>query len=228
MANTPLFTNRIQAGEQLAQAIQALLTQQAADSVAKSQVIVYALPRGGLPVAVPIARLLKCPLTIEVAKKISHPDNPELAIGAVTASGNVLWDQKLSFRNLPNSGWRETALDTAAIQAKFLEAQLSSGCPPVNTEGATLILVDDGIATGMTMAVAATSLKALSPAEVWLCAPVAPLKLVPWLHQWGDRVIVLATPEPFCSVSHFYSEFPQIKTREALECLLQHNGEMMN
>lgn len=229
MTNTPLFTNRIQAGEQLARAIQALLMQQAADSVAQPKTIVYALPRGGLPVGVPIARLLKCPLTIEVAKKISHPDNPELAIGAVTASGNVLWDQhKLSFRNLPNSGWRETALDTAAIQAKFLEAQLSSGCPLVSTKGATLILVDDGIATGMTMAVAATSLKALSPAEVWLCAPVAPLKLLPWLHQWGDRVIVLATPELFCSVSHFYSEFPQIKTREALECLLQHNEEMMN
>ncbi|BAZ20062.1 phosphoribosyltransferase [Kalymmatonema gypsitolerans NIES-4073] len=229
MTNTPLFTNRIQAGEQLAQAIQAILTQQTANSVAKPKTIVYALPRGGLPVAAPVARLLNCPLTIEVAKKISHPENPELAIGAVTASGNVLWDQhKLSFRNLPNSGWREAALDTAAIQAKFLEAQLSPGCPQVNTEGATLILVDDGIATGMTMAVAATSLKALSPAEVWLCAPVAPLKLLPWLHQWGDRVIILATPEPFCSVSHFYSEFPQLKTKEALEYLLQQNEEKMN
>lgn len=229
MTNTPLFTNRIQAGEQLAQAIQAILTQQIANSLAKPKTIVYALPRGGLPVAAPVAHLLNCPLTIEVAKKISYPENPELAIGAVTASGNVLWDQHtLSFRNMPNSGWREAALDAAAIQAKSLEAQLSPGCPQVNTEGATLILVDDGIATGMTMAVAATSLKALSPAEVWLCAPVAPLKLLPWLHQWGDRVIVLANPERFYSVSHFYSEFPQVKTTEALEYLLQQNEEMIN
>lgn len=229
MTNSPLFTNRTQAGEQLAQAIHAILTQQTADSVAKPETIVYALPRGGLPVAAPVARLLNCPLTIEVAKKISHPENPELAIGAVTASGNVLWDQhKLSFRNMPNSGWREAALDAATTQAKSLQAQLSPGCPQVNTEGATLILVDDGIATGMTMAVAATSLKALSPAEVWLCTPVAPLKLLPWLHQWGDRVIVLATPENFFSVSHFYSQFPQVETSKALECLLQQNEEIMN
>ena len=224
MTNTPLFTNRIQAGEQLAQAIQAILTQQTANSVPKPATIVYALPRGGLPVAAPVARLLNCPLTIEVAKKISHPENPEVAIGAVTASGNVLWDQhKLSFRNLPNSGWREAALDTAAIQAKFLEAQLSPGCPQVNTEGATLILVDDGIATGMTMAVAAIALSALSPAEVWLCAPVVPLKLLPWLSQWGDRVVVLATPENFISVSNFYLKFPQVETWQAREYLDQQN-----
>ncbi|WP_017317460.1 phosphoribosyltransferase [Mastigocladopsis repens] len=225
MLNTPLFADRTQAGEQLAQAIDAILTQQTANSVAKPETIVYALPRGGLPVAAPVARLLNCPLTIEVAKKISHPENPELAIGAVSASGNVLWDQHQRSRHILNSGLRKSALNAATTQAKSLKAQFSSACPQVNTEGATLILVDDGIATGMTMAVAAISLKALSPAEVWLCAPVAPLKLLPWLHQWGDRVVVLATPEDFCSVSYFYSEFPQVETSEALECLLQQNEE---
>jgi predicted phosphoribosyltransferase len=162
-------------------------------------------------------------LTIEVAKKISHPENVELAIGAVTASGNVLWDQHKLFRNRQNDLWREAVLNAAINQAKFLEAQLSPACPSVNAEGATLILVDDGIATGMTMAVAAIALSALSPAEVWLCAPVVPLKLLPWLSQWGDRVVVLATPENFISVSNFYLKFPQVETWQAREYLDQQN-----
>lgn len=221
MPQNPLFDNRIQAGEKLAQKIHDILTQQAIDSGVKPVPIVCALPRGGLPIAAPIARLLECPLTIEVAKKISHPENPELAIGAVTASGHVLWEQRKprNTRSLHNSQWREAALNAAIDQAKSLQTQLNPACPEIVAPGATLILVDDGIATGMTIAVAAKSLRALSPAEVWLCAPVAPLHLIPWLNQWGDRVVVLATPEHFISVSNFYSEFPQVETSEAMKYL---------
>ncbi|MBG1271443.1 phosphoribosyltransferase [Nostoc sp. WHI] len=221
MLYTPLFADRTHAGEELARVIHDVLTQQTVDSKVKPVPIVYALPRGGVPVAAPIARLLGCPLTIIVAKKISHPENPELAIGAVTTSGNVLWtDQKL-FRSKHDVQWREVALNKAINQAKSVEEQLISACPQVNAEGATLILVDDGIATGMTIAVAATAIKALSPAAVWLCTPVAPQKLLPWLNQWGDRTIVLETPEPFRSVSNFYAQFPQVDTSEVLVYLHQ-------
>ncbi|MDZ8222561.1 MULTISPECIES: phosphoribosyltransferase [unclassified Nostoc] len=221
MLHTPLFADRTHAGEELARVIHDVLTQQTIDSGVKPIPIVYALPRGGIPVAAPIARLLDCPLTIVVAKKISHPENPELAIGAVTTFGNVLWaDQKLSrFKN--DARWREVALNKAINLAKSLEALLIPACPQVNVENATLILVDDGIATGMTIAVAATALKTLSPAAVWLCTPVAPQTLLPWLEQWGDRTIVLQTPEPFWSVSNFYTEFPQVDTLEALAYLQQ-------
>lgn len=215
MSNTPLFNDRTQAGERLAEVVQTTLIKQASASEIKPVPIVYALPRGGLEVAAPVARVLHCPLTILVAKKISHPENPELAIGAVTACGSVIWEQPR--RSSQRQNWRShTALGTAVNQAKSLEAKLSVACPQVNTEGAIAIIVDDGIATGMTMAVAAAAIRKRSPAEIWLCAPVAPLRLVPWLHQWGDRVIVLATPEPFASVSNFYQEFPQLETTEAL------------
>jgi predicted phosphoribosyltransferase len=225
MSYTPLFTSRTDAGEKLAQKIDAIK-----QTAGTKRPIVYALPRGGLPVAAPVARLLGCPLTIMVAKKISHPQNPELAIGAVTTSGNVLWsEQKLYSRKnyLPSlsSGHsvpsRELALNEAIDKAKLLEAQLISGCPQVNTEGATVILIDDGIATGMTIAVAAIAAKALGCAEVWLCSPVAPLKLLPWLSQWCDRLIILETPEPFLSVSNFYVDFPQVESSEALVYLQQ-------
>jgi len=221
MSHNPLFSDRTHAGELLARVIHDVLTQQTIDSGVKPVPIVYALPRGGVPVAAPIARFLDCPLTIIVAKKISHPENPELAIGAVTTFGNVLWaDQKL-FRPKHDARWREVALNKAINLAKSLEAQLIPACPQVNAEDATLILVDDGIATGMTIAVAATALKTLSPAAVWLCTPVAPQTLLPRLEQWGDRTIVLETPEPFWSVSNFYGQFPQIDTLEVLGYLQQ-------
>lgn len=226
MIDAPLFKDRIQAGEKLAALIQTKLMLPEVD--ATSNFIVYALPRGGLPVALPIANSLSCPLTVLVAKKISHPNNPELAMGAVTASGEVLWMQQKTFSFRPPS-WQEQAMEAAIDKAKSLESQFLPFCPQVNTNGAIVILVDDGIATGMTIAVAVKALAKLSPAQIWLAAPLAPPSMIPWLQDWCDnvlrehkinyRVLVLATPEPFVSVSSFYSKFPQVATLEALEYL---------
>ncbi|AKG24188.1 phosphoribosyltransferase [Calothrix sp. 336/3] len=223
MLFTPLFANRTEAGRQLAEVIQRLLQQRTLETGVQPIPIIYALPRGGLAVAAPVADLLGCPLTIVVAKKISHPDNPELAIGAVTAGGSVLWAdlRKLYLRQSFRS--RDQAVKIAMQQAQSLQLKLSFACPQVNTEGSTMILIDDGIATGMTIAAAANALRKLLPAEIWLCAPVAPFKLLPCLQEWGDRVITLATPEPFISVSHFYRDFPQLTTEEALSYLESHS-----
>lgn len=215
------FCDRTDAGLQLAEAIKFNLTEMANLAGVSTPVVVYALPRGGLPVAEPVARLLNCPLDIIVAKKIGHPKNPELAIGAVTADGNVLWDVQTPLRKRSREG--QAALTEALQKAQFQLAQLSPACPQVNPQGAIAILVDDGIATGMTMAVAAQALRAQNPAAVWLCAPLAPLPLLPWLQQWGDRLIVLETPEPFFSVSRFYAQFPQVEIESAVACLQRQN-----
>lgn len=213
----PLFRDRTDAGIQLAEAIYTTITQLSAKTILPPQ-IVYGLPRGGLPVALPVARLLKCPMSAIVAKKITHPQNPELAIGAVTAQGNVLWEQS----RLPKkSARRQAVLDTAIATAKAQNAQFSSVCPDVNLTGAIAIIVDDGIATGLTMAVAAQSLKMYHPAAVWLCAPVAPASLLPWLQTWGDVLVILNTPDPFFSVSNFYEYFEQVPTSDAIACLSQ-------
>lgn len=217
MLNSPPFSDRTDAGEQLAEAIKFNLTETANLAGVSTPVIVYALPRGGLPVAEPVARLLNCPLDIVVAKKIGHPKNPELAIGAVTADGNVLWDQTPLRNQRSREG--QAALTEALQKAQFQLAQLSPACPQVKPQGAIAILVDDGIATGMTMAVAAQALRAQNPAAVWLCAPVAPLALLPWLEQWGDRLIILEAPEYFLSVSRFYAQFPQVEIESAIACL---------
>lgn len=232
MTPYPFFRDRTDAGEQLAEVVQSALNETAAVAISASP-IVYALPRGGLPVAAPVARLLGCPLDIVVAKKISHPKNPELAIGAVTASGEILWSTPAPFD--PPLGHRQAALSEAVKQARALETQLSLACPQhsadatpdqINLEGTIAILVDDGIATGMTIAVAAQALRVSHPAAVWICAPVAPLSLLPRLQSWGDRVIVLETPQSFLSVSRFYAQFPQVETKEALTYLHQQNDSL--
>lgn len=217
MFSNPFFDDRADAGEKLAEAVLGelgklnLMTQKAVKP------IVYALPRGGLPVAVPIARRLGCPLDVVVAKKITRPDNLELAIGAATADGHVLWEKQ------KQQNWRlqKSALPVAQNNAQSLLADLYPGRPNISAAGALAILVDDGIATGMTMAVAAKALQSQQPAALWICAPVAPADLMGFLTQMGDKAIVLQTPHPFYSVSRFYGQFPQVETAEALRCLQQ-------
>jgi predicted phosphoribosyltransferase len=221
MPPSPLFANRTHAGEELAKVVQANLHSKNMELGGNPSTIVYALPRGGLPVAAPVARLLGCPLTVLVAKKISHPENPELAIGAVTATGQAIWSQEEKLHLRLNWRDREAALDVARKKAQLQQALFSPVCPPVNPEGAMAILVDDGIATGMTIAVAAYAIRKLTTGEIWLCAPVAPSSLLPWLRKLGDRVIVLATPQEFFSVSNFYAEFPQVETQQAISYLQQ-------
>ncbi len=217
--NATIFVDRHDAGEKLAQAVLAE-AQTLPDS---TKFVVYALPRGGLPVAEPVARALGCPLDVIVAKKITRPENLELAIGAVTADGQVLWQKTLLSGQAQE---REAALWVAQNKAQAQLAQFADR-PDIDPDGAIALIVDDGIATGMTMAVAVKSLRIRNPLEIWVCAPVAPVGIVDSLRQWSDsserrgvdRAIILATPDPFWSVSRFYQVFNQVKTEEALACL---------
>ena len=219
MLSIPFFDDRTDAGEKLAEAVLAELEKFNLTAPEAVKPIIYALPRGGLPVAVPVARLLGCPLDVVVAKKITRPDNLEYAIGAVTADGQVVWQNQ----KRQNLLLQKSAFNRAQDNAQSLLANLSPGLPNVSAAGALAILVDDGIATGMTMAVAAQALRALQPLALWICVPVAPQDLVESLEEMSDRAIVLETPDPFYSVSRFYAEFPQVETEVALACLIQQN-----
>lgn len=209
-----LFADRTAAGTALAAAVQT-----EAQAWPEAQFVVYALPRGGVPIGAPIARALNCPLEVVIAKKITRPDNPELAIGAVTADNQALWlhpaDSSPHLRP-----WHLVALQQAQAKA---QAQLAEFAPytQLPATGAIALLVDDGIATGMTVAVAAKALRARRPRALWICVPVAPSQLMPALHTWCDRLIVLATPDPFLSVSRFYQTFDQVETAAALACLAE-------
>ncbi len=228
--STICFADRHEAGETLAQAVLHVVAQYPALETA--HFVVYALPKGGLPIAEPISRALNCPLDVIVAKKITRPDNVELAIGAVTADGHVVWDSyrrdfhatvsaaTLPETNLPTGSYLyEIALRDAQTQAQTQLAALSSDHPRFSPRDAIALLVDDGIATGMTISAAVQAMRSQQPAQVWVCAPVAPRELMPILQADADQVIVLATPHPFYSVSRFYKSFPQVTIAEAVAYL---------
>lgn len=198
-----LFDDRADAARQLAQLV--LKESQ----LINAPFVVYALPRGGVGIGAEIAQALHCPLDILVAKKITRPHDPELAIGAVTADGQIL--RSLNSR-LPD--WQE-AVDRAQTKAKEQLEQFRERSNVTATDKIAL-LVDDGIATGMTISVAAQALRKQQPREIWICAPVAPAVLIKRLYDYCDRVLVLAAPDPFLSVSRFYRSFPQVKIETAI------------
>lgn len=225
MPRSIIFRDRFSAGEQLAELVSAEIGR-TKHLGCSAPPIVYALPRGGIPVAVPVARKLGCLLDVCVAKKITLPNNPELAIGAVTADGNVLWGscrllEKMSIEMV------ETALAKAREKATAQLEQFSPYRPKISTRGAIAIIVDDGIATGLTMAVAAQSIRTSQVSQIWLCAPVAPQDLSHQLQEQSDREIFVDTPNPFFSVSRFYLEFPQVSTEEAIDYLQEYNNRIL-
>jgi len=215
MSSIPIFRDRTDAGEKLAEVVFSDFCQMNLTTDWMIKPIVYGLPRGGLPVAVPVARRLGCPLSIVVAKKITLPSNPELALGAVTADGCIIWS-----RHKPgNLRVQNIIVEKAQKRALFQLENLSEGRPQISPFGKLVILIDDGIATGMTMLAAIKSINLQRPNAIWLCVPVAPPELIKSLRELSDRLIVLETPEPFLSVSRFYAEFTQVKTEVAFACL---------
>ena len=221
---TPIYENRFQAGEQLGKLIAAEIIKMRLAG-AKALPIIYALPRGGIPVAVPIARQLDCPLDIIIAKKITLPGNRELAIGAVTSDGQVLWYPHLK-KKQEDALILEQALREAQQKAQAQLELFDPIRPKINPEGKIAIIIDDGIATGMTMEAAVKSLRQYQPQEIWLGATVAPPEIMESLQQSSNHLFVLATPSPFFSVSRFYVQFPQVSNEEAITYLHEHNQQL--
>jgi len=221
----PPFCDRQDAGAQLAQVVlQDLDTLGWLPAHPSREVVVYGLPRGGVILALPLAEALHCPLDVVIAKKITLPNNAELAIGAVTADGQVLRARRQLF-GLKTEDWK-TARAAAWQRALEQGQQFDAVTPHISPTGRVAVLVDDGIATGMTMVAAARSLWSKRPAKLLICAPVAPPQVVQRLQQWCDRTILLYTPVEFYSVSRFYQNFPQVEMEEAIACLQTYNRPM--
>lgn len=214
MSETTLYKDRLSAGSALAEEVSAALTG------VESPVRVYALPRGGIPVALPIAQKLNCPLEVLAAKKISLPPNKELALGAVTPDGTTVWAQAPHVKR-EDSQKLEKARKEACSSAIAQQEEFNPHCPSASVENAIVILVDDGIATGMTMMTAIAALRKKEPAQIWIAAPVAPPEVKHQFRELCDRTIILQAPDPFLNVGRFYANFPQISTEEAVSYLQQ-------
>lgn len=205
------FKNREEAGRILANR---LLTK-----YADQKPIVLGLPRGGIPVAFEVAKALKAPLDIYVVRKLGVPEHEELAMGAI-ASGDVRVLNKPVVEDLLIS---EEAIETETRkeqeELKRRELLYRGKRPPLDVSNRTVILVDDGIATGSTIRAAIAALKKQNAGRIVVAVPVAPASTIDELKTEVDEVICVSTPEFFYAISLWYDEFPQTSDEEVRELL---------
>lgn len=176
--------------------------------------IVLAIPRGGVPVGYPIARVLHFPLDILLTKKIGHPNQKELAVGAVSLQGRVL-SRKISLSA------RYIQQETERIRAMLREmyTRYRGSKAPADIAGKVVIVVDDGVATGQTLLASIELLRAQHPARLVVAVPVGPPEAVRRIGREVDELICPLVPENFAAVGQFYRKFAQTSDEEVIDLL---------
>jgi predicted phosphoribosyltransferase len=196
-----------------------LLSAQLATYAHRSDVLVLALPRGGVPVAYEVARALGAPLDVFLVRKLGVPGYEELAMGAVATGGvRVINDDVVHALRIPDfvidavAEWEQQELARR-------ERLYRGDRPPPDVRGHTVILVDDGLATGATMLAAVKALKLQQPAHIVVAVPVASPDTCEQLQAEVDDVVCAVTPEPFYAVGFWYEDFSQTSDEEVRELL---------
>jgi len=223
-----MFTNRQQAGALLAARLRNLYSSTGFDGTP----VVVALPRGGVPVALEVAIALDCPLDVLVSKKIGAPGQEEMAIGAVTADGVVVLNEQLTRRlhisdRYINAHRAELASSTREREQRWREAAGMKA--PADVRNRTVIVVDDGVATGMTAIAAERSLRNRGAGKIILAAPVIAYETMQRLENEYDAIVTIKAPFDFLAVGQFYTDFHQVPDQEVIEALhsAKHNGRSM-
>lgn len=207
-----MFSNRVEAGRRLAEAV-------AARELAEP--IVYALPRGGVPVALEIGRRLQAPVDLVLVRKIGAPGSPELALGAVTdgAAALTIVNREVARLTGASDAFLEQARTRELAEIERRRALYLGDRPRPDPKGRTVIVVDDGLATGATARAAAQALRAQGAARVVLAVPVAPRDTLATLHGDFDEVVCLEQPDPFYGVGAWYRDFHQLSDAEVVGSL---------
>ena len=211
MATMKRFRDRREAGQ--------VLARQLAAYAHRPDVVVLALPRGGVPVGYEVARALGAPLDVFLVRKLGVPGHEELAMGAVATGGvRVLNDRIIRALGIPPSVIDAVA-DWQGEELARRERLYRGERPPPDVKGQTVILVDDGLATGATMRAALAALRQQGPARVVVAVPTAPPEPCDELRAEADEVVCATTPEPFNSVGLWYEDFSQTSDEEVRELL---------
>ncbi|MBI2384787.1 MAG: phosphoribosyltransferase [Elusimicrobia bacterium] len=184
----------------------------------RADALVLAVPRGGLPIGAVLSAELGLPLDVILTKKIGHPYNPEFAIGAVSLTGET-YDEELVRREGIRAEW--LAGEIARVRGTLRERyRLYHGsAEPLSVAGKTVILTDDGAATGRTLIVAVDLLRGAGAAKVVVAIPVAPPDAVELLEAAADEVVCLEEPPGFMAIGEHYADFSQVSDEQAVACL---------
>jgi len=200
-----MFSDRVDAGKELAQAL---------ISYKGQPVVVYALPRGGVVLGVEVAKFLQAPLDLIVVRKIGHPMQPEYAIGAVAEDGYVVTNSD-EVENL-DKRWLDHAIAAELKEARRRRRLFLQGRGPVSVKDKIAIIVDDGLATGLTMLAAIHEICQRGPKEVVVAVPVAAAETAGRLRFEVDKLVALYIPEWLGAIGAFYERFDQVNDDEVV------------
>ena len=181
--------------------------------------IVLALPRGGVPVGFEVARALGAPLEVVVVRKLGVPWQPELAMGAIASSGVRFLDEKLIRKMGISQGAVETIAARESQEAERREQLYRGGRPALDLRNRTVILVDDGLATGSTMLAAVKCVPSLEPLALIVAVPVGSKQACAHIRKSANDCVCLATPNPFVAVGEWYEDFGQTSDAEVRDLL---------
>jgi predicted phosphoribosyltransferase len=204
------FRDRRQAGQ--------ILAQQLGRYAGAPDVVVLALPRGGVPVAFEVAQALDAPLDVFVVRKLGLPGHEEFAMGAIATGGVMVMNPDVSGFDIPEAAV-EAVVARERIEIARREALYRGDRAPHALEGRLVILVDDGLATGSTMLAAARAVKLSHPRRTVVAVPVAAIETCQTLRGEVDDVVCAATPEPFRAVGLWYDDFNQVSDAEVRSLL---------
>lgn len=209
---TRRFHDRREAGRELANRLRGYS--------GEADLIVLALPRGGVPVAFEIAQWLQAPLDVFIVRKLGLPQNEEVAMGAIASGGTQLLNTRLIERYQIAGDDIDRIVEREQKEMERREKAYRQNRPPLNLHDKTVLLIDDGLATGATMSVAIRAVRKLEPARIIAAAPVGAADACLRLRSEADEVICLVEDSDFGSVSRYYDDFTQT-TDEEVRLLLE-------
>jgi len=179
--------------------------------------VVLALPRGGVPLGMAVANAFDTSFDLVIPRKVGHPGNEEYAVGAVTEEGDVIWNEDEK-KNLDQDELEKTVKEERREAIRRRKTYLADR-PRTNIAERSVLIVDDGIATGLTMRAAIAEVRQQAPSNIYVAAPVAPPDTTDKLEDLVDKLIILKKPMLFGAIGQFYKSFDQVTDDEVLEML---------